>query len=271
MTKNKNKLTILGSGTSTGIPMIGCKCSVCNSPLKENHRLRSSIHLETVKGSSIIVDTTPDLRHQLLRHEINKVDLAFITHDHADHTHGIDDLRPLTFPPHGKSIPIYTYSECAAQLTKKFSYIFKAHEQLPNIGGGIPRLHLQTVEIGTKNIINGEEFEFLLLNHGHTQTLGIIHQKMAYIIDCHELTDDQINYLRDKELDLLILDCVTDRVHKTHLWQERSFEYISRISPKECGLIHMNHTLEHEQLKTDAKKAFSFPVYPTFDSQILYY
>lgn len=271
MTKTKNKLTILGSGTSTGIPMVGCKCSVCNSPIKENYRLRTSIHLQTSGGRSIIVDTTPDLRHQLLLNKINKIDLAFITHDHADHTHGIDDLRPLTFPPNGKSIPIYTYDKCVAQLTKKFSYIFRPNDQLPNIGGGIPRLSLETVNIGVKNTILGEEFEFLLLKHGHTETLGIIHQKMAYIIDCSELEKDQITYLRDKELDLLILDCVTNREHKTHLWQDRSFEYISQIRPKECGLIHMNHSLDHDQLKSDAKKTFSFPVYPTFDSQILYY
>lgn len=267
----KNKLTILGSGTSTGIPMIGCNCSVCTSSIKENHRLRTSVYIETSKGSSIIIDTTPDLRYQLLRNKINKVDFAFITHDHADHIHGIDDLRPLTFPPNGKSIPIYTYDKCVAQLTQKFPYIFKPHEQKSNIGGGIPRLSLERVNIGVKNIICGEEFEFLLLNHGHTQTLGIIHEKMAYIIDCHELTKDQIKYLKDRELELLILDCVTNTEHKTHLWQERSFEYISQIAPKQCGLIHMNHNLDHQQLKKDSENAFSFPVFPTFDSQILYY
>ncbi len=271
MTQKKNKLTILGSGTSTGIPMIGCHCPVCLSPLKENKRLRTSVYLETAKGRSILIDTTTDLRFQLLHNKINKIDFAFITHDHADHTHGIDDLRPLTFPPNGSSIPIYTYKDCAAQLTEKFSYIFKAHENRPNIGGGIPRLSLEEVPKKGLMTIQGEEFEFLMLNHGYTQTLGIIHGKMAYIIDCHELSSEQIQLLKDRNLDLLILDCVTNHEHKTHLWQERSFDYISQIAPKECGLIHMNHALEHEKLKLDAQNTFSFPVYPTFDSQVLYY
>lgn len=267
----KNKLTVLGSGTSTGIPMVGCDCSVCTSKLKENTRLRCSVFIETAKGCSILIDTTPDLRQQLLGHNINKIDFVFITHDHADHTHGIDDLRPLTFPPNGSSIPIYTYRECAAQLTHKFPYIFKANQRKPNIGGGIPRLTLESLDTDKVNKIHSEEFEFLLLDHGHTQTLGIIHGKMAYIIDCHQLTDQQIQTLRDRELDLLIIDCVTNVEHKTHLWQERCFDYISQIAPKECGLIHMNHNLEHEQLKNDALKAFTFPVFPTFDSQVLYY
>ena len=271
MGQKKNKLTILGSGTSTGIPMIGCQCNVCTSNLQENKRLRTSVYIETAKGRSILIDTTTDLRYQLLHNNINKVDFAFITHDHADHTHGIDDLRPLTFPPTGSSIPIYTYRDCAAQLEEKFSYIFKSHERRPNIGGGIPKLSLEPIDSPCSMVIQGEQFDFLMLNHGYTQTLGIVHEKMAYIIDCHELSLEQIEFLKEKKLDLLILDCVTSHEHKTHLWQERSFDYISQIAPKECGLIHMNHALEHEQLKRDSHIAFSFPVYPTYDSQVLYY
>ncbi|WP_096909176.1 MBL fold metallo-hydrolase [Halobacteriovorax marinus] len=271
MTNLKNKMTILGSGTSTGIPMVGCDCAVCTSTVKENTRLRTSVYLETAQASSILIDTTPDLRHQLLKHKINKVDFAFITHDHADHTHGIDDLRPLTFAPKYSSIPIYTYKRCAAQLTQKFPYIFKAKQLPANIGGGIPNLQLMEVDLSGQQKIGAELFEFTMLDHGYTQTLGIIHEKMAYIIDCHQLSSEQIEDLRKRELELLIIDCVTNHEHKTHLWQERTFEYISQIAPKRAGLIHMNHALEHEQLKKDAAASFSFEVFPTYDGQVLYY
>ncbi len=269
-----NKITILGSGTSTGIPMLGCHCEVCSSSNPKNKRLRTSIHIRTPR-SSFLIDTGPDLREQLLRNKIEDIDFAIITHDHADHTHGIDDLRPLCFGPPVKEIPIYTYKACLDALTHKFPYIFQADKifskERPPLGGGIPRLKLFEISAPSKEVIHGEEFEFLLLDHGYANALGFIHEKMAYIIDCHELSVSQLEKLKERELDLLIIDCVTDGEHKTHLNVEKAFKYIKEISPKRAGLIHMNHALEHEELENRAKANFEYPVFPLYDSLRLKY
>ena len=269
-----NEITILGSGTSTGIPMLGCHCRVCESNDPKNKRMRTSIHIKTPRNS-ILIDTGPDLRAQLLRNKIENIDLTIITHDHADHTHGIDDLRPLCFGPPVKEIPIYTTSECLCALEVKFPYIFKAHEiftkDRPALGGGIPLLSLNEIKAPASSNIRGEAFEFLKLNHGYGHTLGIIHEKFAYIIDCHELTTDQLDLLEAKKLDLLIIDCVTDSPHKTHLSENKAFEYIHKILPKRAGLIHMNHALEHSELGKRAQEEFDFPVFPLYDSQRLKY
>lgn len=275
MANQNNEIIILGSGTSTGIPMVGCKCEVCHSTNKKNQRLRTSILIRTKKNNHILVDTSVDLRAQLLKNKIYRVDMAFITHDHADHCHGIDDLRPLCFGPPPLEIPIFTHSECADSLELKFPYIFKSHQVFskdkPPLGGGIPKLSLTKVELGRRNIILNEEFEFLMLNHGHTLTLGIIHDNFAYLIDCHEITDEQIENLKNRNLDLLIIDCVTNHEHASHLSMEKAFEYIAKISPKKAGLIHMNHNLEHEKLQQEASSRFSFPVFPVFDTQRIHY
>jgi phosphoribosyl 1,2-cyclic phosphate phosphodiesterase len=269
-----NVITILGSGTSTGIPMLGCDCRVCTSTNPKNKRLRTSVHIKSEK-SSFIVDTGPDLRAQLLNNKIKEIDFAIITHDHADHTHGIDDLRPLCFGPPVREIPIYTYKECLETLTAKFPYIFQADKiftkDRPPLGGGIPRLKLYEVKAPGTETINDEQFEFLLLDHGYGNALGFIHEKMAYIIDCHSISDEQIEILKNRDLELLIIDCVTDTEHKTHLNVDKAFDYISKIGPKQAGLIHMNHSLEHEELSNKAKESFDFPVFPVYDSMRLKY
>ena len=111
----------------------------------------------------------------------------------------------------------------------------------------------------------------MLLNHGRSKTLGIIHEKFAYIIDCHEITNEQISYLKSLKLELLIIDCVTSFEHKTHLSQELSFKYIQEIAPKKAGLIHMGHFLDHQQLEKDAKNIKNIDVFPTYDAMQLKY
>src|SRR5690554_1080845 len=123
MNDNNNQVIALGTGTSTGIPMLGCKCEVCLSNNPKNRRFRTSIALHTAGGKTIIVDTGPDLRSQLLANKIDRCDAAIVTHEHADHTHGIDDLRPLSFET-GRAVPLHTSQKCAQLLRKKFPYIF---------------------------------------------------------------------------------------------------------------------------------------------------
>jgi phosphoribosyl 1,2-cyclic phosphate phosphodiesterase len=118
-----NKITILGSGTSTGVPILGCKCKVCQSNEWRNKRLRTSAVIETTQGKRILIDASPDLRTQLLREKIDSLDAVIITHDHADHTHGMDDLRPFGFQKK-MPIPVFTDHKTTSDLKKKFPYIF---------------------------------------------------------------------------------------------------------------------------------------------------
>lgn len=270
--QRKSQVTILGSGTSMGVPMVGCHCSVCRSSDPKNKRLRTSLYLQTAKrGLRILVDTTPDLRAQLLTHRIERVDAVIITHGHADHIHGIDDLRPLCFvgpsssspphPPPPRKIPLFTSKRTAESLMNRFSYIFP--------GSDLSLLDLHILEEGPHSQeILGESFHFFLLPHGPVGTaMGFLHGKFAYLIDCHEIPEPTLKRLREAKLDLLIIDCVRHAPppHPTHLTVEKTFSYIERIAPQRAGLIHMGHQLEHHALAEETRKAFDFPVFPVYD------
>jgi phosphoribosyl 1,2-cyclic phosphate phosphodiesterase len=269
---NKNVITALGTGTSTGIPMVGCFCSVCTSVDHRDQRLRTSLFIETKKGQKILVDTSPDLRTQLLTNKISVIDSIILTHAHADHLHGIDDVRPLTFGPPKKIIPLYTNQETALNLRTRFSYVFpNENEDKPILGGGIPRISLHEVALEANVTINGESFYFFNYPHGHGETMGFVHEGLAYIVDCMELTDEKIDFLKSKKLDLLIIDCLQRSTHTTHLTVEKSFDYIQRISPKKTGLIHMGHDLSHRVISDLAFKRFGDKVFPLYDQQKLFY
>lgn len=267
-----NKLTILGSGTSTGIPMIGCSCPVCQSSDPKDNRLRASAYIQTPDGTSILIDTTPDLRTQLLTHKITRVDAAIITHDHADHLHGLDDLRPLCFDScldSPNEIPLFTYANCADRIRQRFPYAFAQSEK--PFAGGVPRLSLHEVNLCETNQVAQEDFEFFLNPHGPMKTLGLIHQSMAYVIDCQKLPKENIQKLKNKNLELLIIDCVRDTPHQTHLHLERTLDYIGQIQPKKAGLIHMGHHLSHAHLTEVCDQLKHSSVFPCYDGQVLTY
>ncbi len=261
---NRNKLIALGTGTSTGIPMVGCNCLVCSSLDHRDKRLRSSIYIETKKGKKILVDTTPDLRTQILDNKISDIDFVIITHEHADHLHGIDDLRPFTFGPPHREIPIYCSENAKTFIENRFQYIFTKHTK-PIIGGGIPRLSLNAVKMEKTINIQGEEFFFFSYPHGHGTTMGFVHDGLAYIVDCMEIPDHIINILQEKKLKLLIIDCLKRGTHSTHLTVEKSFNYITRIKPEQCGLIHMSHDLSHQELTKLSDSKFGKNVFPLYD------
>ncbi len=262
----------LGTGTSTGIPMMGCHCPVCSSLDHRDIRLRTSIFIETKIGNRILVDTTPDLRTQFLNNKISNIDFVIITHEHSDHIHGIDDLRPLTFGPSRKKIPLYCNIETAKTLEKRFEYIFQKRDpHSPILGGGIPKLSLNPVTLMNEIIISDDKFIFFNYPHGHGETMGFLHEKMAYIVDCTEIPDEIISLLKKKKLDLLIIDCLQKGTHGTHLTVDRTFEYIRRINPNRAGLIHMGHDLSHRELLKIALQEFGSSVFPLFDQQKMTY
>lgn len=274
--QNKNIVTALGTGTSTGIPLLGCGCSVCHSLDHRDQRLRTSIYITTAKGKHILVDTTPDLRTQLLNNKISTVDFVIITHDHADHIHGIDDLRPLTFLPFKKSIPVYADESIKKNLERRFDYIFApgAQDKI-YLGGGIPRLTLHQVELNKELTIQDEKFIFFTYPHGQGETMGFVHDKLAYLVDCTDVPESVINFLKSRQIDLLIIDCLQRHAHATHLTVEKCFKAISAISPKKAGLIHMGHDLSHAHLTTLAQGEFPsnqpISVFPLYDHQKVAY
>lgn len=268
--ENKHRVIILGSGTSTGVPTLGCNCSVCTSPNPKNKRLRSSILIQTEDKKNILIDTSTDLRTQLLNNNITDIDAAIITHEHADHTHGIDDLRPFCFYKN-HPIPIYTHKKCGELLADKFPYIFKRDEVFKDkkiLGGGIPKLDLHIIGEGKQKILD-YDFEFFNLKHGHTHTLGFIFDKMAYIIDCQEIHSHALETLKENDLNLLIIDCLRRKKHQTHLHLELSVEYISYIGPKQAGLTHMSHDFDQDEIDRELKDNGLHNVFACYDGQFL--
>ena len=273
---NKNRIIALGTGTSTGIPMIGCSCKVCTSLDHRDQRMRTSIYVETDSGKKFLVDTTPDLRAQFLRSKISDIDFGIITHDHADHLHGIDDLRPLTFNPNKTVIPLYTDARTKKNIERRFDYIFRKPEPGKTaLGGGLPRLSLNAVPMEKKITIQGEAFLFFNYPHGHGNTTGFVHQsrssRMAYIVDCMEISPHLLKLLSDMKLDLLILDCLKRGHHTTHLSVDQAFEYISVIKPERTGLTHISHDLFHTELERLAFSRFGKKVFPLYDEEELFY
>lgn len=273
MTNRVNKLIVLGSGTSTGIPLLGCACPVCTHPDKKNKRLRSSIFLETAKGRRILIDAGPDLRTQLLREKITHIDAVFITHRHGDHCIGLDELRPLSAH---RPLPVYSDPATCQILTKRFDYIFERDRKKTSYTAQLelkPLAHLPSEPgtLGEPVEIEGESFQFFFNPHGTIQTLAFIHHKMAYIIDCHEIHPSLRKELKDKQLDLLIIDCASRSPHKTHLHFEQTLSYHEDISPKRCALTHLNHDFEHNELTKELDQRFSSQVISLFDGQVLKY
>ena len=269
-TLNENTVTILGSGTSTGIPMVGCACTVCTSLDHRDQRLRTSIFIQTKKGQKILIDTGPDLRTQLLRNKITNIDFAIITHEHADHLHGIDDLRPFCFGPPAREIPIFTNTSTKKNIEERYPYIFSPSSK-PAVGGGIPKLNLIEVEMEKTTTINGEDFYFFSFPHGYGETMGFIHEGFAYVVDCMEIPDHLVKILRDRKIKLLIINCLQRKSHTTHLTVEKCFEYIHKIKPDQAGLIHMGHDLSHRMLSEFALKEFGKNVFPLYDEQKIFY
>lgn len=271
----KNKLTILGSGTSTGIPIIACPCQVCASDNPLDKRTRMSILLQTASQHNILVDTSPDMRHQMLRENITHLDAVIITHAHADHIHGMDDLRAFTY---GRTEPlkVYTNKATAIALKSKFDYIFEPHKVYKDgktLGGEVAKLEIIELTSGTSHRICGEDFYIEELPHGNIQTISFIHQSFAYLTDCAEIPTPYLQKLSEHKLSLMLLDCAAQKPHKTHLHYDQSLIYATQINAKRTGLIHISHAFSHNQLNSQFAQDMSDSIeaFVTYDSQKLHY
>ena len=267
-----NKITILGSGTSTSVPILGCKCKVCQSKDPRNKRLRTSALIESKAGRRVLIDATPDLRTQLLEAQTDYLDAVIITHDHADHTHGMDDLRPFTFKKK-QSLPVFTDSATADDLKKKFAYIFdrkNVYADKPILGGGIPLLDFEIIAAGPHEILD-MPFIFHSLPHGHAETLALQQGKLGYVTDCREIPEKIIASFRDAKLEILVIDCLRLEPHQTHLHLALSLKYIEAIGAKTAVLTHVGHEWDYLELLNLLDKRGINNVFPAIDGQSFYY
>jgi phosphoribosyl 1,2-cyclic phosphate phosphodiesterase len=229
-------LTVLGSGTSMGVPTIGCSCAVCHSADPRDRRTRPSILLE-YGGKFVLIDTTPDFREQAIRENIRRLDAVLYTHTHADHILGIDDLRPLSFH-HDGGIPLYARPQAAEFLRAMFRYIFEPDYKF----GGIARLDLKPI-IGAVELF-GARFEPVTVIHGETEIYGFRFGSAAYLTDFSDIPDRSFEQLHD--LDILFLDALRHKPHPTHSTVENSLKIVERVKPQRAFFTHICHDLPHE-------------------------
>lgn len=230
-------LTVLGSGTSMGVPTIGCDCAVCRSTDPHDRRTRPSV-LIGYNGRHVMIDTTPDFREQALREHITQLDAVVYTHTHADHILGIDDLRPLTYQHKPGRMPLYATPAACDFLRKMFRYIFEPTYKF----GGLPLVDLHSIE-GPFELF-GARFEPLKVIHGETPILGFRFGSAAYLTDHSEVPGATLEKLR--ELDILFLDALRYTPHPTHSTVDQSLKIVEEVKPKRAFFTHICHDLPHE-------------------------
>lgn len=232
-------LTFLGTGTSTGVPAIGCGCDVCLSDDPKNKRLRASVWIEQ-DGLSILIDTSTDLRTQALRAGIKDVDAVLYTHHHADHVHGIDELRSFSFF-RKKQIPCYGNKESIERIKEMFGYIFLGDRA---DGGGKPDLSLNHVE--GPFAISTVKVTPIAVKHGSLDVLGYRINDTAYVTDCSLIPPSSKPLLEG--LDTLILGALGFKAHATHFTVEKALEAIESVKPRAAYLTHLTHNMMHEDV-----------------------
>jgi len=235
------RLTVLGSGTSVGVPTIGCHCDVCTSADPRDKRLRPSVLIE-YDGRVVLIDTTPDFRQQMLREKVRRLDAILYTHSHADHILGLDDVRPYNFYQQG-TIPIYASSETLDVVERVFSYIFFTGET----ESSRPRINVNRLD-GSPFDLFGLEFQPIALKHGRGNTLGYRFGRCAYLTDHSEIPPESLAQLRG--LDVLFLDALRHKPHPTHSTVERSLKYVEQLAPRRAYFTHVSHDLAHVQTES---------------------
>ena len=245
------RITILGSGTSTGVPMIGRVTIRHQDP--KNQRLRASCLVEPfgAGGPAILIDTSPDLRQQALRYFPKKnprLDAVLITHEHADHIHGIDDVRPFNFLQKS-SIPFYGEKKVLRVIKNRFPYIF-AHNPYAKMGGGIPQIELHAIgkkpfylQHAADKRLQKLKVTPLPVLHGKQSCLGYRISNFAYITDCKKIPEKTLALLED--LEVLVLDCLRWEKHFTHLTVQEAFAYGKKINARRTIFTHMASDLEY--------------------------
>lgn len=231
-------ITVLGSGTSVGVPTIACGCAVCRSDDPRDKRLRPSV-LVSYNGRNVVIDTTPDFRTQVLRAGVQRLDAVVFTHGHADHIMGLDDVRPFNYHQRSR-IPIYGSGETMETVHRVFEYVFAEHKHQSSV----PNLETHRIE-GEDFDVCGLTFRPIPLKHGQLDVYGYRFGAAAYLTDHSAIPQASMEALGG--LDVLFLDALRQRPHPTHTTVARALEYVAELKPRRAFLTHICHELGHEE------------------------
>lgn len=289
------KLTFLGTGTSHGIPVIGCKCKVCKSSDPHNRRYRSSVYVETADQKYIQVDCGPEFRLQAIENNIKKIDAVLLTHSHADHIFGLDDLRifsvALNHEPEDERgrrllaappMPVYTNKKCIDDIKKRFDYIFTPARD----GGGHAKLNL--IEASSPFKIGATTVTPIPMTHGYLEATGWLFSEadingglksIAYLTDCNKISDSSINLIRESagSLKHLVIDGLRIKEHSTHFNFLQAMETAEKIGAEQIWFTHMTHNESHDEIVEYIKEHLKdFPglakaesVLPAYDKLVI--
>jgi len=231
------KITFLGTGTSYGVPMVGCECRVCTSENPKNSRTRSSIII-TDGEYNILIDAATELRIQCLKNGVKRLDAVLLTHSHADHVLGFDDLRHFN-RIQKTNIPVYGSAETVNSIYRMFSYAFREVSS----NGSKPKVTLIPID-GTINL-SGKEIIPVDVMHGQEKVTAYRFDKFAYVTDVSQIPQDSVEKLMG--LDILIIAALRNRPHEKHLSIEQAISVVSKLKPKQTFFTHIAHDIEHEE------------------------
>jgi phosphoribosyl 1,2-cyclic phosphate phosphodiesterase len=244
MSSEPIKVTVMGSGTSMGVPSLGCHCRVCTSDDPHDNRLRPSLLLSR-SGQNVVIDTTPDFRQQALRVGLDRLDAIVLTHGHADHILGFDDIRPFNIRQN-TPLPVYGSEETFEVIRRAFAYVFDGRPTFSTI----PSVTLH--EVNGPFELMGVQFVPVPLLHGDLEVLGFRFGRAAYLTDFGALPDSSFALLED--LDVLILDALRDIPHPMHQTVEQALALIDRVKPRQAWFTHIAHDLSHAETNERLRK-----------------
>ena len=253
----KTELILLGCGSSLGVPRIDGYWGRAKKKNKKNHRMRCSLFIK-YKDMNILIDTSPDIRNQLLNNKIKKIDYVVYTHDHADQTHGINELRPF-FWNNKKKIPIYASKKTSNYLINSFKYLFVKQSKYYK---PILKMNIIKNNFFLKKNISSIQLETIRVRHGDINSNGYLFNKIAYISDCSSISSKSLKRLMN--LKLLIIDCLKFKSHKTHLNFKRCLSYIKILKPKKAILTNLHSDIDYSFLRKKLLK-ISKNIVPGYD------
>ena len=236
--KSHFKVTFLGTGTSQGIPVIGSKHPVCLSDDLKDKRLRVSVLLE-IKDKTYVIDCGPDFRQQMLQHQVEKLDAILITHEHSDHTAGLDDIRPFYFRQ--GAISFYTTIEVFAALKKRFGYIFETHNKYP----GAPTISQHVVSKKQPFLLDDTLVTPVEALHNTLPVLGYSMEGFTYLTDVKTMAPDEIEKIKGTKV--LVINALRHEPHPSHLNLEEALAFIDKVKPHKAYLTHISHHLGFHQ------------------------